>query len=155
MIDTSVITSVVERESVAMDLFLVEVKVSAGNDIEVIVDSDTKVQIDQCMALSRAIEAALDRDTEDFQLTVASAGIGQPLKLLRQYEKLVGSDVDVVLKEGTKLVAKLTAVDEQAITVEYEEKVVVEGKKRKVVVTKNEVIPFSEIKSTVEHLSFK
>ena len=105
--------------------------------------------------LSRAIEASLDREQEDFELTVTSAGIGQPLRMLRQYRKLIGREVEVVLKEGGKLVATLTDATGEAITVEYQEKAAVEGKKRKELVTRRRELPLAEVKSTCEHLSFK
>ena len=120
-----------------------------------VVDSDTQVGIDRCVALSRAIEASFDREQEDFELTVTSAGIGQPLRMLRQYRKLIGREVEVVLKEGGKLVATLIDATGEAITVEYQEKAAVEGKKRKELVTRRRELPLAEVKSTCEHLSFK
>ena len=109
MIDAVRIREIAEAQMDGTDLFVVDVRVAPGNGIEVVVDSDTQVGIDRCVALSRAIEASLDREQEDFELTVTSAGIGQPLRMLRQYRKLIGREVEVVLKEGGKLVATLTA----------------------------------------------
>lgn len=107
---------------------MVEVRVTPANEIVVTVDSDTQVGIDRCVELSRSIEEALDRDQEDFELTVMSAGIGQPLKYLRQYRKLIGSPVEVVLKDGGKIIGKLVDASDNQIAVEYEERVTVEGK---------------------------
>ncbi len=148
------------RESVeglleGTDRFVVEVKVSGANDIEVIVDSDSSLDIDALATLSRAIEQQFDREAEDFQLTVCSAGIGQPLKLLRQYRKLIGQGLEVVLFDGSKLLATLKEATEEALTLEYPEKVSVEGKKRKETITVTREIPMSEIKSACEYLSFK
>jgi len=70
----------------------------------------------------------LDRDEEDFSLTVASAGIGSELKSLRQYHKLVGNTVEVLLTSGIKVLAKLDAADDQGITLSYEEKQAVEAR---------------------------
>lgn len=137
------------------DLFIVDVKVSAASEIEVLVDSDGSVTIDDCITLSRAMEAKLDRETEDFSLTVASAGIGQPLKVFRQYRKLIGKPVEVVLKSGVKITAELRDATEEQITLAYEEKVEVEGKKRKQTVETVKAYPLSEVKSTVEYLDFK
>lgn len=128
MIDAVRIREIAEAQMDGTDLFVVDVRVAPGNGIEVVVDSDTQVGIDRCVALSRAIEASLDREQEDFELTVTSAGIGQPLRMLRQYRKLIGREVEVVLKEGGKLVATLTDATGEAITVEYQEKAAVEGK---------------------------
>ena len=113
------------------------------------------VDIDTCADLNRAIEEVLDRDNEDFSLTVASAGIGSELKQLRQYRKLIGRSVEVLLLNGTKILARLDAADDQGITLSYEEKQVVEGKKRKQSVTVSRTYPFTEVKYTKEYLDFK
>lgn len=155
MIDTEHIQKLVEERLAGSDMFLVELRRLPGSVIEIIVDSDTSVGIDRCAELSKAVEAGLDRDAEDFELTVMSAGIGQPLKLLRQYRNLIGSDVEVVLLDGTKLLAELKEATEEKITVEYPEKVAVEGKKRKETVMRRCEIPLLDIKTTKEHLNFK
>ncbi|MDE5692111.1 MAG: ribosome assembly cofactor RimP, partial [Alistipes sp.] len=126
-----------------------------GNEIELLIDSDTSVSIDACVELSRAIEAEFDRDAEDFSLTVASAGIGSELRCLRQYRKLIGRPVEVLLLSGVKITARLEAVDDEGLTLSYEEKQAVEGKKRRQLVTVTRSYPFAEIKSTREFLDFK
>ncbi|MFR9523070.1 MAG: ribosome assembly cofactor RimP [Rikenellaceae bacterium] len=158
MIDTKKIVESAEAKLIDTDMFVVGCTCSPANEIDLYIDSDTKVSIDVCITLSRAIEAEFDREVEDFSLTVASAGIGSELKLLRQYRKLVGSSAEVLLLSGIKLIGKLVAVDEQQITLSYEEKQVVEtssGKKKKQIVDVEKVIPFSEIKYTKEYLDFK
>ena len=155
MIDTKKITAIAERMLADTDLFVVDCSCSPGNEVELTIDSDTSVGIDACASLSRAIEAELDREEEDFSLTVMSAGVGSELRSLRQYRKLVGSPVEVLLANGVKILAKLDAVDEQGITLSYEEKQAVEGKKRKQLVTVSRTYPFAEIKYTKEWLDFK
>ena len=85
MIDTEQIRTIAEEQFQGTDLFLVGIKQNTANEIEVIVDSDTTVDIDACAALTRKINDSFDREVEDFSLTVMSAGIGQPLVLPRQY----------------------------------------------------------------------
>lgn len=155
MIDTKKITAIAERMLADTDLFVVDCSCSPGNEVELTIDSDTSVGIDACASLNRAIEAELDREEEDFSLTVMSAGIGSELRSLRQYRKLVGRSVEVLLANGVKILAKLDAVDEQGITLSYEEKQAVEGKKRKQLVTVSRTYPFAEIKYTKEWLDFK
>lgn len=155
MIDTNKITEAAERHLAETDLFVVGCSCTPGNEVELLVDSDTSVGIDACAALSRAVEAEFDRDAEDFSLTVASAGIGSELKCLRQYRKLVGSSVEVLLLSGVKVIAKLDAADDEGITLSYEEKQTVEGKKKKQLVTVTRTFPFAEIKYTKEWLDFK
>lgn len=137
------------------DMFLVEVKVSPSNEVEVIVDSDTSVGIDDCAALSRAMNSDIERLTDDFALMVASAGIGQPLKVYRQYAKLVGKPVEVVLKNGSKIVAELRAASTDSITLAYQEKIAIEGKKKKEIREAVREYRLDQVKSTVEHLDYK
>ncbi len=155
MIDTKKIIAVAERRLEGSEMFVVGCHCSPGNEIELLIDSDTSVSIDACAELSRAIEAEFDRDTEDFSLTVASAGIGSELKHLRQYRKLLGRPVEVLLQNGIKIVARLDEADETHLTLSYEEKQTVEGKKRKQLVRVTRTYPFAEIKSTREYLDFK
>ncbi|MFI3324465.1 MAG: ribosome assembly cofactor RimP [Rikenellaceae bacterium] len=158
MIDTKKIVESAEAKLVDTDMFVVGCTCSPSNEIDLYIDSDTKVSIDACIALSRAIEAEFDREVEDFSLTVASAGVGSELKLLRQYRRLVGSSVEVLLGSGIKIIGSLSAVDEQQITLSYEEKQIFEtpsGKKKKQIVEVEKVIAFDEIKYTKEYLDFK
>lgn len=153
--ETDKIKDAVNAKLEGTDMFLVEVRELPGPTIEITVDSDGSTGIDACVELSRAVEAVLDRDEQDFELTVMSAGVGQPLKLLRQYRKLIGKDVEVVLRDGTKYTAELIAADESGITIGHEEKVAVEGKKRKENMAREQHVPFESIKTTIEYLSFK
>lgn len=198
MIDKNKIIAITKEQLANNDeLFLVDVKVSHSNEVEVIIDSDTNINVDTCIKLSRNIEAEFDREQEDFQLTVTSAGIGQPLRLARQLRKVVGKEVEVVLKSGVKLKGELTEVGRQAevggegaekegeaaalegeaqkaaaqegeaqkaaalegeaqsITLKYEEKVLVEGKKRKQTVETQKTIALDDTKSIKEIISFK
>ena len=155
MIEKEQIITIAERHLEGSDRFIVGCKISPSNEIELTIDSDTSVDIEQCITLSRAIEAELDREAEDFELTVMSAGIGEPLTSLRQYRKLIGRSVEVVLKSGIKVLAKLDEVSDETITLSYEEKQAVEGKKRKVMVNVERTYRFDQIKYTKEYLDFK
>ena len=155
MIDCEKILTIADRELSGTDLFTVSCKCSPMNEVELLIDSDTHVTIERCAELSRTIEAEFDREVEDFSLTVASAGIGSELKNIRQYRKLIGSSIEVLLFSGVKILAKLDAVSDEGITISYEEKQAVEGKKRKVLVNVERTFSFSEIKYTKEYLDFK
>lgn len=155
MIDCQKIVRIAEERLAESDMFVVGCTCSPANEVELLIDSDTSVDIDACVALSRAIEAEFDRDVEDFSLTVASAGIGSELKSLRQYRKLIGGSVEVLLKSGIKILAQLDAADEQGITLSYEEKQTIEGHKRKQTVRVSKHYSFEEIKYTKEYLDFK
>lgn len=155
MIDTKKITDAAARFLEDTDMFVVGCTCSPANDVELTVDSDTSVSIDTCAALSRAVEEEFDREAEDFSLTVASAGVGSELKIMRQYAKLVGRSVEILLLSGIKILAKLEEADAEGVTLSYEEKQIVEGKKKKQLVTITRRYPFAEIKSTREFLDFK
>ncbi len=136
-------------------MFVVECTCSPSNEVELLIDSDTSVSIDACVALNRAIDAEFDRDEEDFSLMVASAGIGSELRVLRQYSKLIGKPVEVLLCNGVKLLAILDAADEESITLSYDEKVAVEGKKKKELQHVVKRYTMDEVKYTKEYLDFK
>ena len=93
------------------NIFLVEKKVSSGNQIEILIDSFENISIKDCILLSRHIEFSLDRDENDFSLQVASAGLSEPFKVFMQYQKYIGSQVDVYLRGGHKVFGKLIDAD--------------------------------------------
>ena len=153
--DIKELVAVTERALEGTDMFVVDCTIAPDNTIDLILDSDTSVSIDACAMLNRAIGDAFDRDVEDYSLTVASAGIGEPLKLVRQYRKLVGESVEVLLKSGVKILATLDDVNEENITLSYDEAVVVEGKKKKQMQRTTHTYSFDEIKWTKEWLDYK
>ena len=155
MIDSKKVIEIAERHLADSDMFVVECKVSPMGDIELLIDSDTAVRLEDCATLNRAIEAELDREVEDYSLMVASAGIGSELKQLRQYKKILGSSVEVLLKDGVKVLAKLNDATEQGIQISYEEKQLVEGKKRKQTVEVTKDFVWEDIKYVREYLDFK
>lgn len=139
-------------------MFVVGCTCTPMNEVELTIDSDTHVSIDTCIMISKAVEGEFDRDVEDFSLTVASAGIGSELKLLRQYQNLVGGSVEVLLYSGIKIVAKLIDATEEGIKVEYTQRQTIEtasGKKKKQDVSVEESYTFEQIKSTCEYIDFK
>ena len=155
MIEKAVVTQLVEAYLQASNPYLLDVTIKPGNYIVVEIDSDDSVSIDDCVALSQYIEAHLDRDVEDYELEVGSAGITSPFKVLRQYQKNIGNEVEMLLKSGSKKVGVLTAVDLSGATISVEKKVKPEGAKRPVMVTEEEKYPFEEIKYTKYLIRFK
>ena len=115
MITKEQVAILCEEALVDTDRFLVDVKVKPNNVIEVYVDSDTAVNIDHCAELSRFIEGRLDRDVEDYELSVLSWGLSGALKMDRQLRKYVGQDVEVKTKEMGKLQGKLVGFDAEKI----------------------------------------
>ncbi|MBQ3207954.1 MAG: ribosome assembly cofactor RimP [Bacteroidales bacterium] len=128
----SEIIDAIGAEIVARGLYIVDINISKDNDIELTIESeDGVVELDDCVAVSRFFESCFDREKEDYSLTVTSAGLDQPFKVLKQYLKAVGKKVEVQLKGGKKMVAVLEAADEESVTLKYTVKESVEGKKKK------------------------
>ncbi|VBB48673.1 Ribosome maturation factor RimP [uncultured Paludibacter sp.] len=137
------------------DHYLVDVKVTTDNRISVQVDSFNGVSIDFCVDLNRYIESKLDRDVEDYELEVSSAGLTEPFKVLKQYEKNVGKEVEVLTKDGKKLTGILEGLKDTGIVLQVEKQVKPEGAKRKITVTENMHIHFENIKTTKYIIRFK
>lgn len=110
--------------------FLVDVDVTPENRIVVEIDQAEGVWIDDCVELSRFIESSLDRNVEDYELEVGSAGIGQPFKVLQQYINHIGQEVEVLPKSGAKVRGILKEADEKGFRLITVRKEKVEGSKR-------------------------
>lgn len=117
MIEKELISKLVEEAIQDTDLFLVEVKVKPANVIEVYVDADSAINIDQCVAISRFVESKLDRDAEDFELSVFSWGLSGALRMDRQLQKYVGKAVEVKSKELGKFQGELVSFDADVVNV--------------------------------------
>ena len=118
MVSAEAIRQLVEENPSLSKFFVVDVKVSKDNNIVVKADTDNGITIDECGELSAAIEAALDRDTEDFDLEVSSPGLGEPLRLPRQYRKNIGHEVVVETIDGEKLRGTIAGADDTSFTLE-------------------------------------
>jgi len=153
MIDKVKIAELV-NEKLTDDQFLVDVTVSSSNVIHVMVDSDTGISINQIVEISRFVEGNLDREVEDFELSVFSAGLSEPFRLVRQYKKNVGTEIDVLLVSGQKLSGLLTNADEQGINLEVTTKEKTEGSKKKELVTRVHKFDYQEIKEAKKVLKF-
>ena len=118
MITKDQLAALTNEDLADSDRFLVDVKVKPNNVIEVYVDSDTAINIDHCVEISRFIEGKLDRDVEDFELIVMSWGLSGALKMDRQLQKYVGKDVEVKTKELGKIQGKLISFDEEKVEIQ-------------------------------------
>ena len=155
MIEKKTVSQIVEERLEGKDYFLVEVTVSPDDKIVVEIDHAEGVWIEDCVELSRFIESKLNREEEDYELEVGSAGIGQPFKVLQQYYNHVGSDVEVLTKDGRKLTGVLKDADEEKFVVAVQKKVKVEGAKRPKLMEEDETFRYDEIKYTKYLISFK
>lgn len=158
MIDSKKIKALVEEWLDAREeknYFFVDATVDKDNKIVVEIDQKDGVWIDDCCDLSRFIESRLNRDEEDFELEVGSAGIGQPFKVQRQYVNNIGNDVEVMTAEGKKLTGVLTGADENGFTLKYKEKQKIEGKKRPVIVEVEKTFGYDDIRWAKSVIDFK
>lgn len=155
MIKKEIVTQLVERWLEGQEYFLVDVSVSADNRIVVEIDHKEGVWIEDCVALSRFIEDHLDREAEDFELEVGSAGIGQPFKVIKQYLNHVGCEVEVLTAQGTKMTGVLKEADEEHFVVTTNQKVKVEGAKRPKLVEVDVPLRYDEVKYTKYAIRFK
>jgi ribosome maturation factor RimP len=154
MITEELIRQYTNEQLEGSNKFIISVKVKNGNHITVVIDGDEPLRIEDCIAVSKHIESKYDREVEDFELRVFSAGIDQPYVLLRQYIKNIGREVEITLMDGIVVKGTLLAADEQQI--QLNEKVA--KRKNKTIGKPDEeikTIPFSEIKQTKEIISFK
>lgn len=155
MIDKNAVKQLVDTWLEGKDYFLTDLTISTDDRIVVEIDHKDGVWIEDCVALSRFIEDGLNRDEEDFELEVGSAGIGQPFKVHKQYEIHQGDTVEVLTAEGKKLIGTLADVLPESFTVTVTEKVKEEGKKRPVMKERNVVLNFADVKWTKYYIDFK
>ena len=153
MIAKEQIFNIAEECLEGSDRFVVDVNVDKNNVIDVFIDADTQVTIENCVELSRFVEEHLNRDVEDYELNVSSAGIDFPLKKLRQYNKYVGKDLLVTLNDGKKKIYRLNSFDEkqlesmEVVTKKY-------GKLSKISLGDALTIKFDEIKEVKPYINF-
>ena len=149
MIAQEQVTKVVEEVLEGTDKFLVEVLILPGNNITVFFDGDNSVSISDCQRLSRFIEEKLDLDYADYQLTVSSAGMDRPIKLLRQYKKRIGRELEVISKTGEKISGILVRADDKGIELEHPVK-----NPKKEAVRPNSILALEQIKSAKIVITF-
>ena len=155
MIDKNMLISLTEEYLKDTTYYLVDLILGNDNSIIVEIDNDEGVDIDQCVALSRHIEAQLDRDSEDFELTVTSAGLTSPFKTTRQYRKYEGKEVEVLTRTGVKHNGILRSSDNEGFILTITRKVKPEGAKRKQEVDEDIRFKYDDVKYTKYLIRFK
>lgn len=154
MIDREHIAALAQDFLADKPSYLVDVIITPNNSISVEIDNDSGIHIDECVALSRHIESQLDREAEDFELTVTSAGLSNPFKTKRQYKKFEGKEIEVLTKKGEKFSGILHSSNDDEFAVEISKMVKEEGAKRKKEVTEQKIFSYDEVKYTKYKISF-
>ena len=149
MIDKQDVLRAAEQAIAGTDMFIVDARVGAGNAIVVELDSPGSMDLDTVAAVSRSIEAALDRDKEDFELEVGSAGLTAPFKVRAQYDKNIGNEVEVFTTDGRKLRGTLVETTDDGFTISFKVKEKPEGAKRPVLVDRAETFAYSQAKKEI------
>ena len=155
MINRDVIRELVEAFLKESNNYLVDIIVNPGNSIMVEIDNDEGVAINDCEALSRYIESNLDREIEDFDLTISSTGLTSPFKTTRQYKKYIGKEIETLTKKGEKLKGTLKEADDTGFTLTTTKRIRNEGEKRKIEVSEDIRLSYEETKYTKYLISFK
>lgn len=149
------ITELLEEIIQDSTLFLVDLYIKPTLNIKIFLDGDQGVTVEAVSKINRAlykkIEEAELYEPGSYSLEVSSAGLSQPLKMLRQYKKNIGRQVQVTINDEnySRALGLLKEVHEDHIVITYEE-----GKKKadRVLVTKE--IPFENIKETIVQVIF-
>ncbi len=154
MIDKKELTAVVEKALEDTNMFLVDLTVSKDNTIDVQLDSMQSITIDDCIAVNNAVHEAFDQDVEDYELTVGSYSLTEPFKVVKQYLKNLGQEVEVLTAAGKKLKGTLKSADDEQFTIVVATKTKIEGKKRPEMVDVEHTFKYDEIKYTKNILQF-
>lgn len=155
MIDKQKVIELTQEWLSDKEYFLVDVAINKNDKITVEIDHAEGVWIEDCAELSRHIESGLSRDTEDYELEVGSAGLGQPFKVLQQYKIHIGKEVETLSKAGKKLKGILKAADENSFIVTITKKEKIEGSKRPQLVEEDITFSYDDVKYTKYIINFK
>ncbi len=154
MIEKQNVKNLVDSWLKGKDYFLTDLTISEDDRIVVEIDHKDGVWIDDCVDLSRFIEAHLDREVEDFELEVGSAGIGKPFKVMQQYINNIGNEVEILLKDGKKLKGVLKDATDDSFTVTTQKKVKPEGAKRPQLVDEDVTLAYGDAKEVKAVIKF-
>ncbi len=137
-------------------LYIVELTISSANSIHVEIDKIVGgVTVTDCVSVSRNVEHNLDRDEEDFELHVSSAGLDKPLRHINQYIKNIGRRVEIVRKDGEKLEGEIIKITDDTMIIKDLVSKQLENKKKKVLVEEVTEVHFSDVKESKIVISFK
>ena len=155
MIDRQKVVELAGEWLADKEYFLVDVIITKDDKITVEIDHAEGVWIEDCAELSRHIESGLSRDSEDYELEVGSAGLGQPFKVVQQYKNHIGLEVEVLGKDGKKYKGILKEIGDEDFVLSMTKKEKVEGVKRPQLVEVDLKFTFDEVKYTKYIIKFK
>jgi ribosome maturation factor RimP len=155
MIDKKQIQTFVEDKLQGTGYELINLQVSAHNEILVEVDKLEGVDVEFCAELNHYLVEQLDaHGIEDYALEVGSVSLTAPFVTKMQYQKHLGHDVEVLSADGKKYRGSLISVDEDSFSIDTEVMVAVEGKKRKQKEIQTLTFAYGDVKYTKYDLKF-
>jgi ribosome maturation factor RimP len=152
MIAKQEIIKVAELKIKELGGFLVDVKVNTANVITIFFDRIEGVQIEHCLEISKYVESFFDREVEDYELTVCSAGLDNAFMVDEQYQKYIGKEVGVLLTNGKRKKGIILSFKNDKLILEVEKKIKRTKKEYKIAEI---AIPKAEIKETKLKINFK
>lgn len=155
MIDKVIVNQVIDEYLQGSELYLVDLKITQDNRVQIEIDAFKGVSLDDCIGLNRFIESKIDREIEDYELEVSSAGLTEPFKVLKQYEKNLGKEVEVLTTEGKKMTGVISQVAEDQFGLTIEKSMKQDGAKRKTTVKEELLLSYKNIKTTKLIIRFK
>ncbi|MBN1597257.1 MAG: ribosome assembly cofactor RimP [Bacteroidales bacterium] len=154
MIEKSKIENLISDVLVEKGIFIVTLNISTNNRITLLIDSQEGVKINDCAAISRVIENGMDRNSDDFELEVSSPGIDSPLKVIQQYKKNLGKEIEVTNKDGSKVKGILLDFDDEKFSVEEKRTIKEKNKKKKQIVVEKLSFTYDEVSKVKTVLKF-
>lgn len=155
MLDKVIVNQIIDEYLQDSELYLVDLKITQDNRVLIEIDAFKGVSLDDCIGLNRFIESKIDREIEDYELEVSSAGLTEPFKVLKQYEKNIGKEVEVLTTEGKKMTGVISQVAEEQFGLTIEKSMKQEGAKRKTTVKEELLLSYKNIKTTKLIIRFK
>lgn len=158
MLEKKSVSEIVEKyldDRADRGLYLVNVEIDSNSVLTVEIDKDSGVSLDDCIELNKYLSSILDGTGENYELDVCSAGLSSPFKILRQYQKNIGKEVESLTESGLKINGILKAADEDGIVVTVRKKIKPEGAKRKKEVEEDLHFLYKELKYTKYSIRFK
>lgn len=155
MISKDIVNQLVEDYLNGSDFYLVDLVLTPDQRISIEIDAWKGVSIDDCVKLNRYLVEHLSPAIEEYEVEVSSAGITEPFKVLKQYQKNIGKEVEVLTREGKKHTGILAEANPEEFILKTEKKVKEEGSKRKTTVEEILTFNYTDIKTTKMIIRFK
>jgi ribosome maturation factor RimP len=154
MIGRESVKELVDKYIEGTDLFVVDIHVSPSNEIRIFVDNEKGVSLEDCINLSRSVENSLGREEHDFHLEVSSPGLSEPFKVLPQYRKNIGRDVEIITDDGQKHAGTLSGLTVNGVVIKEQVKTRGDKKRPEINIVEKEY-DFDRIRSTKLVISYK